>query len=62
VSQNKPGKEAARGPINRYDLLGVAGAAALVGGAAWVFPPSGLIVGGLLALALAVLGARSAGK
>lgn len=53
-------KQKTRQSMNRLDLLGLFGAAALVGGASWIFPPAGLIVGGGLALALAVLGARKA--
>lgn len=65
MKQTKPPQPGAAQPtrnsgVNGTDLLGLAGAAALVGGAAWVYPPAGLIVAGALALALALLAARRA--
>lgn len=42
------------------DFMGLTGAACITGGVAWIYPPAGLIVGGLLLLSGAVFAARRA--
>lgn len=41
-----------------YDLIGAAGAIAVIVGCGMIYMPAGIIIGGLMALAIALLGAR----
>ncbi len=42
-----------------FDLIGVAGVVAIIVGCGMIYLPAGIIVGGVAALAIGILGARS---
>lgn len=42
------------------DAAGILGAVMIAGGVGWIYPPAGVIVGGLILLTAAVLASRRA--
>lgn len=46
--------------MTKWDFAGLMGAAFIVGGMAWAYPPAGLIVAGVMLLCAAILAGRKA--